>query len=109
MADSETQYIVELQPRIAERLGALGFGDNAHAAILAHSLAEIVARGRTLEQQALPLFLTLDARHRREMAEVAIALKNHLDGMQDAITDVRSSLAALSDFLVRESAKEQIE
>ena len=101
MADSETQYIVELQPRIAERLSALGFGDNAHSAILAHSLAEIAARGRTLERQALPLFLTMNATHRRELAEVTIALKNHLEGMQDAITDVRSSLMALSDFLVR--------
>lgn len=106
MADSETQYIVELQPRIAERLSALGFGDNAHAAILVHSLAEVAARSRTFEQQALPLLLTLDISHRRELAEVTIALKNHLDGMQDAITDVRSSLNALSDFLVRESASE---
>ena len=106
MADSETQYIVELQPKVAERLRALGFNESPHATVLAHSLAEIAARGRTLEQQALPLFLTLDASHRRELAEVTIALKNHLDGMQDAITDVRSSLNALSDFLVRESASE---
>lgn len=104
MADSETQYIIELQPKIAERLSALNFDDATVAAVLAHSLAEIVARGRTLEQQALPLFLTLDTSHRRELAEVTIALKNHLDGIQDAITDVRSPLTALADFLAREES-----
>jgi hypothetical protein len=102
MADSETEYIVELQPRITERLNAIGFGDKPHGAILAHSLAEIAARSRTLEQHALPLFLTLDASHQRELAEVTIALKNHLDGMQDAMADVRSSLIALADFLSKE-------
>jgi hypothetical protein len=55
-----------------------------------------------LDQQALPLFLTLDAAHRRALAEVTVALKNHLDAMQDAITDVRSSLTALIEFLARE-------
>ena len=99
MADSETEYIVELQPRIMERLNEVGFGGNAHAAVLAHGLTEIAARARTLDQQALPLFLTLDAGHRRSLAEVTVALKNHLDAMQDAITDARSSLVALIDFL----------
>jgi len=101
MGDSETEYIVELQPKIARRLEELGFTGNS-AAVLAHSLAELTSRGRTLEQQALPLFLSLDARHRRGLAEVTIALKNHLDAMQDAISDVRAPLSALTDFLLRE-------
>jgi hypothetical protein len=33
---------------------------------------------------------------------VTVALKNHLDAMQDAIADTRSSLTALIDFLARE-------
>jgi hypothetical protein len=99
MADSETEYIVELQPRIAQRLNELGFGGNANAIVLTHSLAEIASRSRTLDQQALPLFLSLDSKHRRSLAEVTVALKNHLDAMQDAIADVHSSLNALIDFL----------
>jgi len=102
MADSETEYIVELQPRIAQRLKELGFAENAHAIVLTHSLAEIASRSRTLDQQALPLFLSLDSQHRRSLAEVTVALKNHLDAMQDAIADVRSSLTELIDFLARE-------
>jgi hypothetical protein len=102
MADSETEYIVELQPKIAQRLNELGFGENAHAVVLTHGLAEIASRSRTLDQQALPLFLSLDSQHRRSLAEVTVALKNHLDAMQDAIADVRSSLNALIDFLARE-------
>ena len=102
MFDSETEYIVELQPRITQRLNELGFADGPHAAVLSHSLAEIASRSRTLDQQALPLFLSLDASHRRSLAEVTVALKNHLDGMQDAITDVRPALTALIDFLARE-------
>ncbi|MGD0931571.1 MAG: hypothetical protein ABR902_13045 [Candidatus Korobacteraceae bacterium] len=102
MADSETEYIVELQPKIAQRLNDLGFGENAHALVLTHSLAEIASRSRTLEQQALPLFLSLASEHRRSLAEVTVALKNHLDAMQDAIADVRPSLTALIDFLARE-------
>jgi hypothetical protein len=105
MADSETEYIVELQPRIAQRLEELGFAGKSDAAVLAHGLAEIASRSRTLDQQALPLFLTLDASHRRSLAEVTVALKNHLDAMQDAITDLRPVLNALIDFLVREEAQ----
>jgi hypothetical protein len=103
MGDSETEYIVELQPRIAQRLNELGFGENAHALVLTHGLAEIASRSRTLDEQALPLFLSLDSKHRWSLAEVSVALKNHLDAMQDAIADVRSSLTALIDFLASEA------
>jgi len=102
MGDSETEYIVELQPRIARRLEELGFATNANAEVLVHGLAELAARSRSFDQQALPLFLSLDAGHRRGLAEVTIAVKNHLDAMQDAITDMRSSLTALVDFLLGE-------
>ena len=102
MGDSETEYIVELQPKIAGRLEELGFADDRMRNVLVHSLAEVASRSRTLEQQALPLFLPLDARHRRGLAEVTVALKNHLDAMQDAITDLRPALNVLVDFLLRE-------
>lgn len=102
MGDSETEYIVQLQPRIAARLDELGFTDSLTRDALVHSLAEIASRGRTFEQQALPLFLSLDARHRRGLAEVTVALKNHLDAMQDAISDVRGALSELVDFLLHE-------
>ena len=101
MGDSETEYIVELQPNIARRLDELGFTGN-NKDLLAHSLAEIASRSRTLDQHALPLFLSLDASHRRSLAEVTVALKNHLDAMQDAITDARPALTALVDLLLRE-------
>ncbi|HEV3383180.1 MAG TPA: hypothetical protein VG097_00110 [Gemmata sp.] len=102
MSDSETEYIMELQTRLAQRLRDLGFGDDAHGSILAHDLAEIAARSRTLDEQALPLFLSLDHQHRRALAEVTVALKNHLDAIQDSISDVQASLRALTDFLMRE-------
>lgn len=102
MTDSETEYIVELQPRILQRLEELGFTGTASRDILVHALAEIASRGRTLDLQALPLFLSLDPQHRRALAEVTIALKNHLDAMQDSISDVRASLNELTDFLLRD-------
>lgn len=102
MDDSETAYVMDLQSRIAQRLRELGFGDDAHGAILAHDLAEIAARARTVDQQALPLFLSLDDRHRRSLAEVTVALKNHLDAIQDSISDVRTSLNVLVEFLLKE-------
>lgn len=102
MFESETEYIVELQPKIIQRLSDLGFIDARQAALLAHSLAEIASRSRTLDQQALPLFLALDASRRRSMAELTVALKNHLDAMQDAITDLRAPLNELIDILGRE-------
>jgi hypothetical protein len=105
MTDSETEYIVELQPRILRRLEELDFTDTASRDILVHSLAEIASRSRTLDQQALPLFLSLDSQHRRALAEVTIALKNHLEAMQDSISDVRSSLNALTDFLLRDGGQ----
>lgn len=104
MDDSETTYVVELQSRLAERLRELGFGDDAHGSILAHDLAEIAARSRTFEQQALPLFLSLDFQHRRSLAEVTVGMRNHLDAIQDSISDVRSSLGVLVDFLLKEEA-----
>lgn len=102
MGDSETEYIVELQPKIAQRLEELRFSDTVYRDQLVHGLAEIASRGRTLEQQALPLFLSLDPRHRRSLAEVTVALKNHLDAMLDSITDTRSALSALTDFLLQD-------
>jgi hypothetical protein len=105
MDDSETQHIVELQPKIAARLAELGFSDKRNSDVLVHSLAEIASRSRTFEQQALPLFLSLDSQRRRSLAEVTIALKNHLDAMQDAITDARPALAALVDFLLQEDSQ----
>lgn len=102
MGDSETEYVVELQSRLAQRLRDLGFGDDAHGSILAHDLAEIAARSRTFEQQALPLFIGLDNRHRRALAEVTIGMKNHLDAIEDSIVDVQTSLGVLMDFLLRE-------
>lgn len=103
MGDSETEYIVELQPKITQRLCELGFDNAEHRDLLAHGLAEIASRARTLDLQALPLFLSLDPQHRRALAEVTVALKNHLDAMQDSISDVRASLTALTDFLLRET------
>jgi hypothetical protein len=105
MFESETEYIVELQPRITQRLDELGFTNSRQASFLAHSLAEIASRSRTLDQQALPLFLSLDASRRRSLAELTVALKNHLDGMQDAITDLRAPLTELIDFLAREESQ----
>jgi len=104
MFESETEYIVELQPRINQRLSDLGFTDARQAAVLAHSLAEIASRSRTLDQQALPLFLSLDASRRRSLAELTVALKNHLDGMQDAIADLRAPLTELIDLLASEES-----
>lgn len=105
MFESETEYIVELQPRITQRLNQLGFTNSRQASVLAHSLAEIASRSRTLDQQALPLFLSLDASRRRTLAELTLALKNHLDAMQDAITDLRAPLTELIDFLAREESQ----
>jgi len=105
MGDSETEYIVELQPKIGARLDELGLPADRNRDLLVHSLAEIASRSRTFEQQALPLFLSLDAQHRRGLAETTIALKNHLEAMQDTITDVRPALAALVDFLLREESQ----
>ena len=102
MGDSETEYIVELQPKVAQRLDELGFANTAYRDQLVHGLAEIASRSRTLEQEAMPLFLSLDARHRRSLAEVTVALKNHLDAMLDSITDTRSALSALADYLLHE-------
>jgi hypothetical protein len=104
MGDSETEYIVELQPKITERLDQLGFAGNGREVLL-HSLAELASRCRTLTEHALPLFLTLDASHRQGLAEVTIALKSHLDAMQDAITDARPALNALADFLCATRAR----
>lgn len=101
MGDSETEYIVELQPKITQRLSELGFDNTEYRGLLVHGLAEIASRARTLDQQALPLFLSLDPQHRRGLAEVTVALKNHLDAMQDSISDVRRGLDALTNFLLR--------
>ena len=102
MSDSETRDVVELQTRLVEKLRTLGFGKDPHAHELVHSLAEIVARGRTLDQQVLPLFLSLQDEHRRPTAELTVAIKGHLDAIQDSITDVQPALRAFTDFLLRE-------
>lgn len=103
MSDSETKDVVGLQTLLAEKLRMMGFGNDPHAGELVHHLAEIVARGRTLDQQVLPLFLSLQVAHRRPTAELTVAIKGHLDAIQDSITDVQPALRALTDFLLQET------
>jgi len=107
MHDSETTDLIELQTRLIKRLGELGFTNRAHARVLAHQLAEISARSRTVHEQAIPLLLAMDARHRRAMAEATLALKNHLSAIQDSITDAQSSLDAFINFLLADSNEKQ--
>ena len=101
MSDAETQHVVELQGRLTQRFKDLGFAGNPHAAILAHDLAEVLARSRSLEQQMLPLFFALDPAQRRSLAEVTLGIKNQLDAVHDSILDMQNSLQALADFLLR--------
>ena len=103
MSDSETRDVVELHTRLAEKLRRLGFSDGPHADEFVYHVAEIVARGRTLDQQVLPLFLSLQDEHRLATAELTVAIKGHLDAIQDSITDVQPALRALTDFLLRET------
>jgi hypothetical protein len=93
----------DLQERLMRRLEELGFANGQHAAILAHDLAEVLARCRTLEEQVLPLLLQVSQERRSLLAEVTVGIKNHLDAMQDSITDMQASLQALTDFLLRDS------
>ena len=104
MSDSETRDVVELQTRLAEKLRTLGFAEGPHANDLVHHLAEIVARSRTLDQQVLPLFLSLQDEHRRPTAELTVAIKSHLDAIQDSIADIQPALVALTDFLLRQTS-----
>ena len=102
MSDAETEYVVELQMRLGEKLQALGFGEDPRARDLMHHLAEIAARCRTFEQQSLPLFNELSPEHRRSFAQLLMEIKADLDAIQDSITDAQPALQALFDHLVRE-------
>jgi hypothetical protein len=102
MSDAETKHVVELQTQLADKLAALGFGEDPHARELVHHLAEIAARCRTFEQQSLPLFNTLSPEHRRSFAQLLMEIKADLDAIQDSITDSQPALLALFDHLNRE-------
>lgn len=104
MSDSETQHVVELQTRLAQKLAELGFHEEPHARELVHHLAEIAARSRTFEQQSLPLFLALAPEHRRSFAQLLMEIKADLDAMRDSITDADQALQALFDHLVGEDS-----
>ena len=105
MSDSETEHIIRLQKALAEKLRELGFTVAPHAREVPAHLAEIIARSRTLEEHALPLFLALRPGQERSSAELMVGIKTHLDAIQDAITDVQPALVALADFLLRKSAE----
>jgi uncharacterized tellurite resistance protein B-like protein len=102
MSDAETEHVIELQTRLADKLQRLGFGEDPHARDLVHHLAEIAARCRTFEQQSLPLFNELAPEHRRAFIHLLMEIKTDLDAIQDSITDVQPALQALFDHLVQE-------
>jgi hypothetical protein len=107
MSDAETQYVVELQTRLAGKLEELGFAADPMAREFVHHLAEIAARCRTLEQESLPLFNALSADHRRSLAQLVMEIKADLEAIQDSITDAQPALQALFDHLLTdESAPE---
>lgn len=105
MSDAETEYVIELQMRLAEKLQALGFGEDPRARELVHHLAEIAARCRTFEQQSLPLFNELAPEHHRSFAQLLMEIKADLDAIQDSITDTQPALQALFDHLVEQEKK----
>lgn len=103
MSDSETEHIIRLQNALAEKLQELGFAESPDAREIPAHLAEVVARSRTLEEHALPLFLSLRVEQQRPTAELVVGIKAQLDAIQDAITDVQPALVALADFLLRDT------
>ena len=105
MSDAETEYVIEVQLRLTEKLQALGFGDDPRARDLVHHLAEIAARCRTFEQQSLPLFNELAPEHRRSFAQLLMEIKADLDAIQDSITDTQPAFQALFDHLVEEEKR----
>jgi hypothetical protein len=100
MSDAETQYVVELQTRLSSKLAELGFAADPLAREFVHSLAEIAARCRTLEQESLPLFNSLSAEHRRSFAHLIREIQADLDAIQDSIADAQPALQALFDHLL---------
>jgi hypothetical protein len=101
MSDQETQEIVRLQQRLAQRLQELSFTEPRVAANVAHHLAEIAVLGRNFADKTLPLFLTMSPEHADAIGQLAVSLKCDLDEIRDSISDVLNDLVELMQWLNR--------
>ena len=98
MNDRETKYFMELQASLMEKFAELGIMTQPWAAEFLHHLADVAAKGRTLEREILPLLLTVNTSRREVIREIFLGIRTHLDSIKDSITDLQPVLRDLLEY-----------
>jgi hypothetical protein len=98
MSDRETEYFIELQGNLMGKFAELGIITQPWTTEFLHHLADVAAKGRTLEREILPLLLTVNTSRREVIREIFLGIRTHLDSIQDSIRDLQPSLRDLLDY-----------
>jgi hypothetical protein len=99
MHDRETEFFIELQQHIHERLMQIGFAPSTRAANLERNLAQFVALSRTFSESTLPLFLSIELDHRQTFVDLVGGMHATLEELRDTLTDIDPDLLALNEQL----------
>lgn len=98
MSDRETKYFMELQASLMGKFAELGIITQPWATEFLHHLADVAAKGRTLEREILPLLLTVNTSRREVIREIFLGVRTHLDSIQDSITDLQPVFRDLLEY-----------
>jgi len=99
MHDRETEFFIELQQHIHERLMQIGFAPGSRAANLERNLAQFVALSRTFSESTLPLFLSMELDHQQTFVDLVGGMNATLEELRDTLTDIDPDLLALNEHL----------
>ena len=98
MHDRETEFFIELQQHIHERLMQIGLMPST-AANLERNLAQFVALSRTFSESTLPLFLSMELDHRQTFVDLVGGMYATLEELRDTLTDIDPDLLAMNEQL----------
>lgn len=95
MSDPETKEIIELQAQLGDRLKDIGGLEANSRDSLARHLAHVAVLSRALSDRIVPLFLSMDLRHRELLRKLIVSMKHDMDELRDAIQDLEPDFSEL--------------
>ena len=94
MSDPETDEIIRLQQLLTKRLAEVGIVRRHARDNLARELAPVAVLGRAFSERTLPLFLSMDPRHKPMLQTLVATMKRDMDELRDTIQDLEPVFSA---------------
>ena len=105
MSDPETDEIIRLQQLLIKRLDEVGNVKPRVRDNLARELAHVAVLWRAFSEKSLPLFLSMDPRHKPMLQTLVATMKRDMDELRDAIQDLEPDFSGLIESFDQNEAQ----